>query len=115
MKNGTAAGSCGVVAEMLNAAPGICSKIIADLMNAIMPVGRVPADWSDSIIVSLFKGKGDALDQNNDRGQKLTDHVLKVIERAVENIRETVNIDEMQFGFCHGRGTTDVIFILRQL
>ena len=51
-------------------------------------------DWSDSIIVSLLKGKGDALDQNNYRGLKLTDHVLKVIERVVENmIRETVNID----------------------
>ena len=100
---------------MLKAAPDICSKIIADLMNAIIRVGMVPADWSGSIIVSLFKEKGDALDQNNCRGQKLTDHVLKVIERAVENIRETVNIDEMQFGLCPGRGTTDVIFILRQL
>ena len=34
----------------------------------------------------------------------------------VENIiHETVNIDEMQFGFCPGRDTTDVIFIFRQL
>ena len=57
-------------------------------------------DWSDSIIVSLLKGKGDALDQNNYRGLKLTDHVLKVIERVVENmIRETVNIDQMLFSF----------------
>ena len=99
---------------MLKAAPDICSKIIVDLMNAIIRVGMVPADWSDSIIVSLFKEKGDALDQNNCRGQKLTDHVLKALERAVENIRETVNIDEMQFGLCPGQGTTDVIFILRQ-
>ena len=34
----------------------------------------------------------------------------------VENIiRETVNIDEMQFGFWSSRGTTDAIFIIRQL
>ena len=34
----------------------------------------------------------------------------------VENIiRETVNIDEMQFDFSSSRGTTDAIFIIRQL
>ena len=83
-KNGKAAGPSGVVTEMLKTAPDICCKIIADFMN----------DWSDSIILSLLKGKGDALDQNNYRGLKLTDHVLKVIERVVENmIRKTVNID----------------------
>ena len=94
MKNGKAAGPSGVVAEMLKATPDICSKTIVDLMNAIMREGKVPADWSGSIIVSLFKWKGDALDRNNYRGLKLTDHVLKVIERVIENIiRETVNID----------------------
>ena len=77
---------------------------------------KVPADWSDSIIVSLLKGKGDTLDCSNYCGLKLTDHVLKVIERVVENIIcGTVNIDEMQFGFCPSPGTTDAIFILRQL
>ena len=30
-------------------------------------------------------------------------------------IMDTVNIDEMQFGFCSGRGTTDAIFIVRQI
>ena len=50
------------------------------------------------------------------RGVKLADHVLKINERVVKNIiLETVNIDEMLFGFCPGRGTTDAIFIPRQL
>ena len=113
MKNRKAAGPSGVVAEMLKDAPDISCKIIADLMNTIIREGNVPADWSDNIIVSLFKGKRDALDWNNYRGLKLTDHVLKVIESVVENIiRETINIDDMQFGFCPGRGTKDAIFIL---
>ena len=59
MKNGKAAGRSGGVAEMLAAVPDIRSKIIADLMNTIIREGKIPADWSDSIFVSLSKGKGD--------------------------------------------------------
>ena len=41
---------------------------------------------------------------------------MKVLERIVETlIRGTVDIDAMQFGFRPGRGTTDAIFILRQV
>ena len=98
MKNGKAAESSGVVAEIMKAALDICCKIIAELMSIIIRGGKVPANWRDSIIVSLIKGKGDALDWNNYQGLKLTYHVLKIIERVVENICETVNI-EMQFGF----------------
>ena len=44
------------------------------------------------------------------------DQVLKVTERIVEGvIRKQVNIDDMQFGFMPGRGTTDAIFIVRQM
>ena len=55
---------------MLKAAPDICSKITADLINAIIHEGKVPVDWSDSVIASLFKGKRDALDRNNYRRLK---------------------------------------------
>ena len=50
---------------MLKAAPDICRKITADLINAIIHEGKIPVDWSDSTIAGLFKGKGDALDRNN--------------------------------------------------
>ena len=41
---------------------------------------------------------------------------MKGIERVIEKIiRERISIDDMQFGFMPGRGTIDVIFILRQL
>ena len=57
MKNGKATKPSGVV-------PDICCQIIADMMNAVIREGKVPAEWSDSITVSLFKGTGDALDRN---------------------------------------------------
>ena len=43
-------------------------------------------------------------------------NIQNVIERVAESIiREQVYINGMQFGFVPGRGTTDAIFILRQM
>ena len=65
---------------------------------------------------NLYKGKGDALNRGNYRGLKLIEQVMKVLERVVEGlIRQRVEIDEMQCGFMSGRGTTEAIFIVRQL
>jgi len=41
---------------------------------------------------------------------------MKVVERIFENrIRQQIDIDNMQFGFMKGKGTTDAIFIVRQV
>ena len=57
-------------------------------------------------ILNLYTGKGGALNRGNYRGLKLTEHVMKVMERIVDElIRQIIKIDEMQFA----------IFIIRQL
>ena len=41
---------------------------------------------------------------------------MKVLERIVDGlIRQLASIDDSQFGFVPGRGTTDAIFVVRQL
>ena len=41
---------------------------------------------------------------------------MKVMERIADSlIRQVVTFGEMQFWFIPGRGTTDVIFVIRQL
>ena len=116
MKNGKAPGPSGIVSEMLKASLETSGEVVTSLANAIIREERIPSEWNDSYILSLFKGKGSASALGNYRGLKLTDHVLKVLERTVEkHIREIIPVDEMQFGFMPGVGTTDAIFIMRQL
>ena len=89
-----------------------CANLAVDLINAIISEEKTPKEWEDSYIVNIFNGKGEALNRGNYRGLKLLDHVMKVLEKV---IRGMINIDDMQFGFIPGKGTTDVIFILRQM
>jgi len=50
------------------------------------------------------------------RGIKLLEHAMKVVERIFEHrIRQQIDVDDMQFGFMKGKGTTDAIFIVRQM
>ena len=42
--------------------------------------------------------------------------MLEVVKRITEvTIRDAVNVDDMQYAFKAGHGTTDTIFILRQI
>ena len=50
------------------------------------------------------------------RAIKLLEQPMKVLERVLEKrIRCQVSIDNMQFGFMPGKGTTDATFIWRQV
>ena len=116
MASGKAAGPSGIVAEMLKPVGEAGAVEVRDLIEDIISEGCIPTDWQESFIVNLYKGKGDALNRGNYRGLKLMEKVMKVLERVVEGlIRQKVEIDEMQCGFMSGRGTTDAIFIVRQL
>ena len=93
---------------MLTASSEDCGVLIADISNSIICENTMPNEWNDSTIISLYKGKGEALERGNYRGLKLTEHVLKVLERIIDCfIWDIVDIDDMQFGFMPGRGTTD--------
>ena len=107
MKAGKAPGPSGIVVEMIKAAGDTGASMIHDLAAAIIRDSKVPSDWEQSFIICLYKGKGDTLDRGNYRGLKLTEQVSL--------IRQVVSTDHSQFGFVPGRGTTDAIFVIRQL
>ena len=116
MKCNKAPGPTGLSAELLKAAGEDGISWMTDLFNAVVKEGKMPNDWDKSLMVNVYKGKGDALECGSYRGIKLLEHAMKVFERVMEvRLREKLPIDEMQFGFTPGKGTTDAVFIVRQV
>ena len=113
MKCGKAAGPSGIIAEMLKAAGEEGVGLIRKLVEAVFSSGMIPIDCEESFIQNLLKGKGEALDHCNYHGLKLTDQVMKLLERVLNSSNcQMLNMDEMQFTFVPGRSTTDAIFIV---
>ena len=111
MKAGKAPGPSGIMVEIMRAAGDMGASVIRDLVAAVIHDGKMPSDWEQSFIAM-----GDALERGNYRDLKLTEQVIKILERIVDGlIRQLVSIDDSQFGFIPGRGTTDTIFVVRQL
>ena len=72
-------GSTGVVSEMMKAAGGFGSRWMTDLINNIVKEGCIPDDWRKSILVPVYKGKGDPLVCGSYRAIKLLEQPMKVI------------------------------------
>ena len=74
----------------------------------------MPDEWLDSFIISLLKDKVDASEKGDYCGLKLTEHVLTVTERIIEDIIHCAKkVDDMQARFITGRGATDMLFIVK--
>ena len=73
---------------------------LTNLFNTILRTHRMPEEWRNSKLISLFKNKGDAQVCGNYRGIKLLSHTMKLWERVIERrIRQETMIRENQFGF----------------
>ena len=76
----------------------------------------MPDEWALSVVVPIYKGKGDTMSCEAYRGAKLLQQTIKIVEKMLERrMRHMVKVDEMQFGFMPGKGTMDAVSILRRL
>ena len=81
-----------------------------------MKEGSIPDDWKSSVVLPIYKGKGDPMECGYYRGIKLLEHAMKVVGRIFEHrIWQQIKIDDMQFGFMKGKGTNDAIFMAREM
>ena len=115
MKKGKATDPTGIVTEMFQLLGKEGIKWMTELLNKVLEDEVIPEDWQKSILVPIYKQKGDILECNNYRGIKLMEHIIKIYERVLDKrLREVIQVDEMQFEFMPGRSTVDAIFIMRQ-
>mgnify|MGYP007071599789 CR=1 FL=1 len=116
MKSGKAGGPTDLVGEIIRAAGQVGVKKMTEICNMVVDEEKIPKDWELSTLLPIYKGKGDPMECGAHRAIKLLEHGMKVLERVLERkLREKVNIDGMQFGFVPGKGTTDAIFVVRQM
>ena len=74
-----------------------------------MKEGSIPEDRKSSVVLPIYKGKGDPMECGSYREIKLFEHAMKVVRIFEHRIRQQIVIDDMQFGFMKGKGTTDAI------
>ena len=77
MKKHKAPGLSGLVTEMIQATGDTGTQWILDLCNGIVKKGNIPEDWKSSVVLPIYKGKGDPMEYGSYRGIKLLEHATK--------------------------------------
>ena len=55
-----------------------------ELWRCVLDGKGMPDEWKTSVIVPIFKRKGDVMSCGSYRGVKLLEHALKIVERVLE-------------------------------
>jgi len=93
MKRHKTPGLSGLAAEMIQATGDTGTQWLLDLCNGIV----IPEHWKSSVVLPIYKGKGNPMECGSYRGIKLLEHAMKVVERIFEyRIRQQIEIDDMQ-------------------
>src|SRR5207253_2323950 len=89
---------------------------LTKLFNLTFRSNKMPEEWRRSILVPIFKNKGNIQSCTNYHGIKLMSYMMKLWERVIEHrLRRVTSMTQNQFGFMPGRLTMEVIFLIRQL
>ncbi len=114
-----AAGSDAIESEVWKYAPPEVKRGLVDLFNKVWDSGTILREWSEAIVVPIYKN-GDKTEPGNYRGISLLSTAYKIFA-SVLNTRlmawaeETGQLPENQMGFRKGRGTRDGVYVLHTL
>uniref|UniRef100_A0A146KQ35 RNA-directed DNA polymerase from mobile element jockey n=1 Tax=Lygus hesperus TaxID=30085 RepID=A0A146KQ35_LYGHE len=118
MKLGKSAGHDGITPEMLKYMGPVGEEMLMKVFTIAWDTATIPKDWEVSVIVPIFKNKGDNRECSSHRGISLLSVPGKLYGRILERrLRGEIEAElhEAQCGFRPNRGTQDAIFTMRQI
>ena len=81
MKKGKAVGADELPVEVWKCMGKMRIKFLTRLFNRLLMGERMPEEWRRSVLIPIYKNKGDAQCCGNYRGIKLMSHTMKVWEK----------------------------------
>ena len=116
MKKGKAPGCSGLPIDLIKHLGESGVDMMHEILKRVWKEEQMLEEWKKSEVVPIYKQKGDPLECGNFRGSKLLEHGMKMFEKILERkLRNLITVNNMQFGFSPGKGTTDAVFIILQL
>ena len=95
MKQGKATGLSETTTEVIVAGGRIAEEVMLQLCQRVSDGKGIPDKWKTSVVVPIFKGKGDVMNCGSYRRGKLLEHGLNIIERVLERrVRALVDFNE---------------------
>ena len=93
MKGGKAMGPDGIPIKVWRCLWDIEIVWLTKMFNNIFRSNKMPKEWRRSILIPIYKNKGDIQSCTNYRGIKLMSHTMKLWERIIEQrLRGTTQI-----------------------
>ena len=106
-----------ISAELLKAGGEFSAKKIYELLENIWKYEKVPSRWKEGLIIKLLK-KGNLKECKNSGGITLLSVAGKILGRIIiDRLRNGVDkrLRMEQAGYRNGRGTTEQVFVLRNI
>jgi hypothetical protein len=95
MKGGKTMSPDGIPIEVWRSLGDVAIVWLTKLFNIIFRSNKMPDEWRRSILVPIFKTKGDVQSCTNYRGIKLMSHTMKLWKRIIEHrLRGVTNVTE---------------------
>ena len=117
IKVGKAAGSNGLLSDIVKYCGGPLLDFIVSMFGAVWREKQVSAEWHDALLVPVPK-KGDLSVCDNWRDISLLDVMGKLFARILNDQLQAVVEDSVaysQCGFSAGSGCVDMVFYVRKL
>ena len=119
LKNNKSAGPDGIPAEVFKHGGHHLTHRLHQFIHRAWTTGKLPQQWKDATIVTIYKKKGDRQLCGNSRGISLLSVAGKILARVMLKrlLSQVVDIvlPDSQCGFRRGRSTIDMIFVARLL